>query len=74
MCLKLYTVKHLVEIIPLRFPNGEPPSGEEFDPAACVINHRGEFIYHPEIKAEKKILEPENPLVVSEEDAVKEAR
>ncbi len=55
MCYKLFSVKHLIEIIPLRFPMGFP-SDEEFDPAACRINHKGEFYYHPKLKQDERSL------------------
>ena len=63
MCYKLFSVKHLVEIIPLKFPMGFP-SDEEFDPAACRINHRGEFYYHPKLKVDT--VEPKDQMTIAE--------
>ena len=66
MCYKLFSVKHLVEIIPLKFPMGFP-SDEEFDAAACRINSRGEFYYHPKLKVENERLEGGERMAISEE-------
>jgi len=45
----LYQVKHLVRVIPVRFPNGVP-SEAEFDPKMAKMTDTGEFLYHPKIK------------------------
>ena len=34
MCSKLYSIKHLIEVILVKFPMGIPDD-EDFDPAAC---------------------------------------
>ncbi len=63
MVYRLFSVKHLIEIIPLKFPMGFP-SKEEFDPAACKINHKGEFYYHPKLKVDTKNATPRTPMVL----------
>ena len=65
------TFQHLVEIIPLKFPMGFPDD-DEFDPAACRINHKGEFYYHPKLKVDEKVLQSEEQMkiTVSELNAI----
>lgn len=74
---RLYTIKHLIEIIPIKFPMGFPDD-EEFDPAACRINVKGEFYYHPKLKdlgsAGAAMAPPDAPMVITDDQAVNEAR
>jgi len=46
-----YKVKHLVRVIPVKFPHGEVPDEAEFDPQMGRMTDNGEFLYHPKIKA-----------------------
>jgi len=62
-CYKMFSVKHLIEIVPLSFPMGFP-SDEEFDPWCCRINHKGEFYYHPKLKVDGDTMEPQNAMKI----------
>lgn len=72
MNYKLFGIKHLIEIIPLSFPNGFP-SDDEFDPKACRITHKGEFVYHPKLKADPRALEQKSAMKLTAEMTKKEA-
>ena len=65
MCYKLFTVKHLVEIIPLKFPMGFPED-EEFDASCCQITPGGEFVYHPKLRPVEGSLSPTSPMKLKE--------
>ena len=73
ICYKLFSVKHLIEIIPLKFPMGFP-SDEEFDPSCCRINSRGEFLYHPKLKVEEVTTKVKTEMLLTEEAVEKKAR
>ncbi|XP_059091820.1 uncharacterized protein LOC131887275 [Tigriopus californicus] len=72
MCWRLVPIKHLIEIIPLTFPMGYP-SNEEFDPACCRINQKGEFYYHPKLKKEDQSLFPQHEMCISDANIEREA-
>ena len=67
MCYKLFAIKHLIEIIPLKFPMGFPED-EEFDPAACRITHKGEFLYDPKLKVDETAMKPQMPMKITKKD------
>jgi len=53
---KLYNVKHLIEITPIRLPEDLPLDA---DPKHCFLTDDGEFIYNPEMEvSEERMAEP----------------
>jgi len=74
MLTRLYTIKHIIEIIPIKFPMGFPDD-EEFDPAACRINLKGEFYYHPKLKEARNevMTEPSAPMKITADQVKSEA-
>jgi len=55
---KLYNIKHLVEILPLRIPKDLPLDA---DPRHCFINDNAELVYEPEQEAVYEKLDIPNP-------------
>jgi len=57
----LYRVKHLVEIIPVEFPNGIPDQ-ENFDVKRAKVTEDGNFLYHEKIAESNNVLSGEGPI------------
>lgn len=53
---QLFTIKHLIKILPVSFPNGLPPENE-FDPEAVHVTYDGKFLYHPKLKERSRQIE-----------------
>ena len=54
MCTKLYQIKHLIKITPIRTPNGLPEDG---DLGAGHLNENGEFVISPRLKPDETRVE-----------------
>ena len=51
----LYRIKHLVEIVPVEFPDGIPSPGD-FDVKCAKVTHDGKFLYHKKLRERAQAL------------------
>lgn len=72
---QLYSIKHLVKITPVEFPQGIPAE-EDFDPRAVEITQDGTFLMHEKIRQRtQNLLEKEADRLKMQQDTfVREAR